>query len=241
VRPPWGFADVLISVAVLLGVSIVGGLALVAGLTVFSSDDVADRLADPDATTTAVLVGITWLGFLAWPAVVSRTKGEGSFRADFGLWFRPIDMAWAVGGLLMIYGVLIVGVQAYSLLTGGGEPPTNVDMVDAASASPGSLLVLLLFVGIGTPIVEEIWFRGFLLRAIGWQWGTPAAVVSSSFIFGLFHVFGFAGWGALWIVGLLSLFGVVFALLTVKTEGRLGAAIICHALNNSITVLVVAA
>ena len=45
---------------------------------------------------------------------------------------------------------------------------------------------MLLYIGIAAPIFEEILFRGFVLRVL-WPYGKCFAIVSSAFLFGIFH------------------------------------------------------
>jgi membrane protease YdiL (CAAX protease family) len=229
--PWWGLGDVGISLLVWLGVQIVFAIVVVVlGVT-------QDDLEDPSAQLTLALVAVTWVGFLTWPLIAMRWKGTGRPDLDFGLAFKPIDVAWAAAGFAAFWAFNFAATVAFTLVA-DGEPPTNTDMVDSATTSTGSLLLLVVAVGLVTPVVEELWFRGFLLRAIGKRFGAPIAVVVSSVAFGLPHA-QFEGIGDLWLISMLTVYGLILALLTVRNQGRLGAAIICHAINNTIAVLVV--
>jgi membrane protease YdiL (CAAX protease family) len=101
-------------------------------------------------------------------------------------------------------------------------------------------MLLLLFIGIGiiTPIVEEIVFRGFALRAVDRRFGLAPAIVATSVVFGVFHA-GALSLDDAWMVALLTCYGVVFATLAVVNRGRIGASIVCHMLNNSVVFAVV--
>lgn len=84
--------------------------------------------------------------------------------------------------------------------------------------------ITLVLMGIGVvlvaPVVEELFFRGLLLRTIEERWGTVVAVVGSSVFFGATHFqpLQFAG---------LTAAGMLFALARVRS-GRLGSAIAVH-------------
>ena len=80
------------------------------------------------------------------------------------------------------------------------------------------------------PVVEELFFRGLLLRSMVQRWGTRVGVVGSSVIFGATH-FQAIQFPALALAGLL------FAVLAVRA-GRLGPAIAAHAGFNAATVIV---
>ncbi|MDP1805773.1 MAG: CPBP family intramembrane metalloprotease, partial [Acidimicrobiales bacterium] len=78
-------------------------------------------------------------------------------------------------------------------------------------------------------VVEEIFYRGLVLRAAARRFGTRWAVFGSSAIFGVsqFELVQFPG---------LFAFGVVLALLAVRT-GRLGASIAAHVAFNGVAVI----
>jgi membrane protease YdiL (CAAX protease family) len=82
----------------------------------------------------------------------------------------------------------------------------------------------LVVVGvIAAPLVEELFFRGFLLHRFARRWGTPTAVVASSALFAVLH--------GEWIGHFL--FGVAMAALYLRT-GRLWMPIAAHAINNGV-------
>ena len=77
------------------------------------------------------------------------------------------------------------------------------------------------------PIVEELFFRGFLLHRWARRWSTATAVVASSALFAVLH--------GEWIGHFL--FGIVMAALYLRTR-RLWMPIAAHAINNGIVALV---
>ena len=94
--------------------------------------------------------------------------------------------------------------------------------------SVASLLILLLFLAVGAPLVEELFFRGLLLRTLLARVAPIVAILASSLLFALAHfeAVQFAG---------LALFGVVLAALAWRT-GRLGPGIGAHAAFNAAAV-----
>jgi uncharacterized protein len=83
-----------------------------------------------------------------------------------------------------------------------------------------------LTVVVVAPVTEEFLFRGILLHRWAAKWGIRPAIIISSLVFGFLHA-NFVG---------LSMFGVVMALLYIKTRTLL-VPIICHALNNGSVVI----
>jgi membrane protease YdiL (CAAX protease family) len=96
-----------------------------------------------------------------------------------------------------------------------------------------SWLVALAAIGVGAPLMEELLFRGFLLSALAQTslgfW--PAAVITTVAWVALHWGYSF--------VGLLEVFliGMYFSWLLWRT-GSLWPALICHALYNSLLVVV---
>lgn len=237
-EPRWGPKDVAISLLIWFGVQLVVGFALVIPQVLSGEADTADDLvSDPSVGMLTALVVTNWLGLMLWPVIASLTKGRRDIRADFGLGIRKADVPAGLVGGVVLFGVGMVANLAW-VIVADSDPPDNSGFVEPTATSVLAVLVLVLVVAIGTPTVEELYFRGFLLRALGRRWGLPVGVVGSSAIFGLFHFQG-EGLGDLWIIGLLTLYGYVLAILTVRARGRLGAAIIAHAINNGVAVAVV--
>ncbi|MHB1853573.1 MAG: CPBP family intramembrane glutamic endopeptidase, partial [Acidimicrobiales bacterium] len=89
-------------------------------------------------------------------------------------------------------------------------------------------VVLVLVVVVGAPVVEELFFRGLLLRSLQARIGSVGAVIVSGLLFGLAHFEPLQ-------LPVLALFGVVLGVLALRT-GRLGPGICAHAAFNSLAV-----
>ncbi len=89
---------------------------------------------------------------------------------------------------------------------------------------PGEVILLVLMVVVGAPIIEELFFRGLLMRSIQARWNDGLALVVSAVFFALVH------FQPILIPGL-----VVFGLITgtcAQRTGRLGMGILAHAAFN---------
>ena len=84
-------------------------------------------------------------------------------------------------------------------------------------------------VGIGAPVVEEIFYRGLLQRSLERRFGVWPGILGSALLFGVSHF-------QLLQLPALVLFGVVLGLLAQRT-GRLAAPIAAHIVFNMTTVL----
>jgi uncharacterized protein len=161
-----------------------------------------------------------WLATVGALCMVSRAHGTGRFRRDFGFEFRPLDIP--VG---LVAGVVSQLVFVEVLYRGLGLFIDTSDKNDVAKeltdkASGWSLLVLVLVVAIGAPIVEELLYRGLVLRAFGSRFNDVLALLLSSALFAASHV------QALQFAGLM-LFGVIVGYLA-QRSGRLGPSIFAH-------------
>ena len=185
----------------------------------------------PGAVALSLLSG--WIGLAGWPIVASYRKGRRSLAADYGLRITWIDLAWGVATGFACLAISVAGNVAWLILS-DEEAPDNAEFLPS---NPGLLggLVLVLLVAVGTPVVEELFFRGLFLRSVARRWGPAAGVVVSSVVFGLFHATGDSVAEAAFIVGVTTVYGVLLSLVATAT-GRLGAPIVAHMVVNGVGV-----
>lgn len=169
-----------------------------------------------------------WAGFLGVPVLASRHRGSGSLATDFGLWARWPDAAGLVAGAVCQLLALPALYFLVQRLTGDldvSRPARELaDRVDGAA-----LVLVALAVTFAAPVVEELFYRGLMLRAAARRFGPSWAVIGTSAVFGLSH------FQLVQFPGLFG-FGVVLALLAVRT-GRLGASIAAHIAFNGVAVV----
>jgi hypothetical protein len=221
---------VLIGLAIWLLGGIIGSLVLVSTGDVSGSSITELSLG---ALTISLVCG--WPGFLGWPIVATYWKGQRSLRLDFGLDVRPIDVAWGLLGGVAALVVSALGGVLWALLS-HDPSPSNTEFLPTKPSAFTAIAIFFL-VAICTPIVEELFFRGLFLRSVGRKWSLPAAVVISSFVFGLFHAQGDTWGQAAFIVCVTASYGAVFALLVIRAKGRLGPSIVAHMCVNAVGVL----
>ncbi len=186
----------------------------------------------PVAVTVAGVVGL-WAGLLGAAVHASRTRGSGSLAEDYGLragawWDIP---AGAAIGLACQYVLVPALYRPFELFDRSLAHQLSRPAHQEAGAAHGpvAVVVLLLFLAVGAPVVEEVFFRGLLLRSLLGRMTVPAAVVASAVLFGLAH------FEALQFAG-LAVFGAVLAFLAWRTA-RLAPGIAAHAAFNAAAVL----
>lgn len=212
------------------------GLAVAVAITVAAMGFSAALLISGITRGTSVAgdtVGIGALG--AWQALVILLTLLVAFWRG-----RP----WATLSLgpprsAGIYLGAILAVLVFQLVTAALEyvfVPEEMfrDLRQFVSLAQGpAWLLVLVVVGLGAPLSEELLFRGFLLPALArGRLGFRGAAVVSTALWTMLH----AGYS---IVGLAEVFliGLLFSWLLWRT-GSLRVTIVCHALYNSLIMLV---
>lgn len=222
-RVGWGLGDVL------AGLVLVFTLPAATAVTLGSVAGVGP--SDPPRWYVMSVLAAGWVGLGVWPVVVARLKGRGT-RRDFGLAVRGRDL-W-VGGVTAI--PVLVGIYAIELGS-PGEPvrrPSVELLLPAEGAGVGEMVVLAVGLVVVTPVVEELFFRGLVLRAAERRWGKVFGLALSTVVFALVHLEPGVT-AAPRLLAEIGLLGLVLGLLAVRF-GRLGASIAAHAAVNAVGV-----
>lgn len=202
------------------------GAAIVLAATGYSKSDRADL--------PLWVVGLVqlpaWIGLTVAAVLVSRLFGTGRLRDDYGFGFRLVDL-WGlpIGVIvqLVFIPILYAGMRAVGVDTSSLDKPAQ-ELTDKAQDRIGVVLVVLLVV-VGAPLVEELFFRGLVQRAISARYSDGFAIGGSAVLFALIH------FQPLQFAGLL-LFGLVLGYCAHRTR-RLGMGMMAHAAFNATTVI----
>lgn len=223
----WGLGDVVAGFVLGLVVSQVV-LAIVLGATDRTTDEI-DEL--PLSLVLLSQAGL-WVGLFGVPWHATRRKGAG-LVADLrlrGRW-RDLWVGGSIGAALQLVALPLLYWPLLELLdktSGDLEEPAR-ELTDRADGAIGVIL-LVLIVGIGAPIVEEVFYRGLLLGSLRKRGlGAGPSVAITAVVFGMSHL-------QLLQLPALALFGAVAGLLVVRYE-RLGPAITAHVAFNMVTVI----
>lgn len=221
----WGLGDAALGWVL----AQIGGAIAVVIVMALNSD--ATDLEDLSLAWVAVAQLGLWVGMLGVPLAASKLKGNGPVR-DFGLRSEGWDAPLGFGAGLLTQLVLIPLVYGpifwlTDLDSTDLEDPAR-GLTDRATNSFG-VAILILIVGIGAPIVEEIFYRGLLQRSLERRFGVWTGILGSAVLFGVSHF-------QLLQLPALVMFGVVLGVLAHRT-GRLAAPIAAHIVFNMTTVL----
>ena len=223
-----------------LGAVVFGLVAgIIAGKSASQLKDIASAPVPPEWYVVATLLGI-WIGFVGAPWLVSRTQGTGHFVRDLGLRFRLIDL---VGIAIGIGGQIVVALM-YAPFQHEIHDFNGPSQKLTGASHGGGFVVIALATVILAPFMEELFFRGLLLKALV-RLLTPlraaggaraAAVVAAVIIDGL--LFGLAHGEWIQLAG-LAVFGMALAAVSYRT-GRLGMNMVAHATFNLVAIIAIA-
>jgi uncharacterized protein len=167
------------------------------------------------------LIVIFGEAILLVPAWYFTVHKYGAGWADLGLRnFQPQAVGLGCGLMLasLLFNMLYAGLLARFNL----EIQPNIELMFKATDFP---LAVLFGGAIVAPVVEEIFFRGFVFTGLRQHWGWPKAALASAGLFALAHLLP---------TSILPIFilGLIFALLY-QVSGSIWPAILMHMLTNS--------
>jgi membrane protease YdiL (CAAX protease family) len=224
----WGLSEAFIGFAV--GLVLAGTAAsAAAGLVGYHS---GRGRALPVAVTVSDVAAL-WVGLVGAALWATRRRGRASLVDDFGfrigsLWDLVAGAAVGLGCQYVLVPLLYLPAEHFDHgLAHQLSAPAHQDT--AAAHGILQISVLFVFLAVGAPIVEELFFRGLLLRGLLGRAPVAVAVVVTGLLFALAH------FEALQFPGLAA-FGVVLGLLAWRT-GRLGPGIAAHAAFNAAAVI----
>ena len=243
----WGLTDALVGLVVSIVLAgVVGGIVINARGDYTgkwsehgaAAGRIAAQVAAGDGTLTApqltplwlitLLQVPLWLGMLG-AVVYAGRKGNGVV-ADFGLRMekRDVPIGLATG---FVAQVVLIPLLYWPLLRLLGNPDVSAAARSLTDRAQGlGIVLLVLLTVVGAPIVEELFFRGLLLRSLERRMRPVLAIGAAAVLFGLAHfqVLQFLA---------LVIFGAIAGVLAHRAQ-RLGPAIWAHVAFNATTVIV---
>jgi hypothetical protein len=179
-----------------------------------------------------------WLPLLGTCWLISRRRGEGSFVADYGLGWRPLDVGLGVAGSLAARSTETIVLLPIVLLHPHFRVP-EVSEFQPYATGAFHWVVLALVTCVGAPIVEELFFRGLIQTRLVGRYGPVIGIGVTSVLFGAAHLIGWTG--SISLVNALAIAGAGVALGTMRhLTGRLGTSMMTHCFFNAQALLILA-
>lgn len=162
-------------------------------------------------------------------ALVKYGEKLSSLGIAFESFYKNVLSGIAAYIFIMPILILVLIVSMLFLDAIGYKPPTQpvFDMFFEEKRS-SVILFLTIFVSILGPIIEEIFFRGFLYSAVKKRFGALLGVLLSGALFSMLHT-NIVGFLPIMILGVLMAF-------LYEITGSLIASVSIHILHNSIIV-----
>ena len=131
---------------------------------------------------------------------------------------------------LVALGVALVSLQGLERFF---HLPKHIPLEDFLSTPLAAILTGIFAISLG-PLMEELFFRGFLYPVIARRSGMMVAIVTTSVAFGLIHAAQLAfAWG---LVLIILVVGLVLTIVRAKT-GSVAASFVVHVAYNSTLVV----
>lgn len=203
-RVPWTVSDILKGIGlVILGIIVISFAAAgVAAAIAGGFDDIED---DPAALAALfafsipleIVFVLVALRFTVWKYGLSlaslglKRPERGRYLFTVGLLFGALAIVYVYFGILALFGV---------------DP--EADLPDEAFEHLGPIIVVgVLSLGFA-PLMEEVFFRGFVFPGLQRRWGFLLAALGSGFLFGIAHL---GNPGTFYVVPPITLVGAWFA------------------------------
>jgi uncharacterized protein len=200
-----------------------------------------------------ISVGIQVLFYvliLVFVILTAKRRGLGSLRRDFGFELHWIDLLIGVGlAVALQISNALVYLFAVNVLHLPVAPTGNITLPKTRWLAVLDGLAVASFFA---PIVEELFFRGLLMRSIrnlvirrakpeGPRTTRRAArisIVVSALVFAAAHLYESRNLTMLFVLGIsIFIFGLVSAAIATRT-GRLGPSMMIHMLTNGFGIVV---
>jgi uncharacterized protein len=196
---------------------------------------VGSRFEESELILVLGLVG-QYLGHLAVFWLLARRK----HHPDIGFSIESRDALYIALGLLLQLVLAVLFFPLATLLLPEGDSAQQVSEVLSSLETTSAQIATVVVAVVLAPVVEEITFRGVLLRALS-EWSRRAAMTFSALVFALFHLLGldltrFVEAAAI-VLPQLFIVGLILAWVTLRSR-RLGPAIFLHSGFNLLAALV---
>ncbi|HEV8573741.1 MAG TPA: type II CAAX endopeptidase family protein, partial [Dehalococcoidia bacterium] len=204
----WTLTDIGKAIGVviiaLIAISIPAGII---ALVIAGGDDIE---GDPAALTVAIGASLFLELALLATAVHFSARKYGLSLTALGLRWPQRGGFWVTLGLgigLVIAGLGINFAYFVGLSAIGIEPDT--DLPEEAYQNAGPLITVALLSLVFAPLMEEIFFRGFVFGGLRARWGVGSAALASGALFALLHI---GNPGTIYLLPPVAAIGAIFAL-----------------------------
>ncbi len=222
-----------------LPVQVAGGAIIVLTASLLASKYLLDALIDFEwpVVVYVALLGIMGYGpSLLWVRYATRRWGSGRFFHDVGLRPEVGDLGWGPVVWLAAIGTQIV---MGAIVLGLGVPlENNTDGIGDLTDDRTYVISIIITAVIAAPFVEEIVFRGLVMRGLRSRLPVVPTIALQAVLFGVAHIDPVRGTGNVGLVLVLSGVGAAFGGGAYLLR-RIGPTIVAHAIFNGVVLILV--
>ncbi len=197
-----------------------------------------DLLVEFDWPVVFYIVLLALVGYgpsVVWGFYVRNRWADGK-ASNLGWRFRWSDLGW---GPLTYLAALGCEFALFGLVDLLGIPlSSNVDDVNELGVDRAYLVATVITAVIAAPVVEELVFRGVVLRGFLSRFAPVVAIALQGVLFGVAHVDPVRGVGNIGLAIILSGVGVALGTAAYLTR-RIGTTIVAHAIFNGVVMIIV--
>jgi membrane protease YdiL (CAAX protease family) len=189
----------------------------------------------PDVLGFVVAVVFGYAPSVLWAIYVMRRWGDGT-PSSVGWRFRWVDLGW---GPLTWLSAVASQLVMYTLVVRLFHIPlsSNVDDVKGPDVTLAYQIVTVLVAVVAAPFVEELVFRGVILRGFLSRMGPVVAITLQGLLFGFAHSDPSRGAGNLGLALVLSAVGIALGTSAFLTR-RIGPTVCAHAIFNGVVMAI---
>jgi len=204
-RPPrpWGFWSTMGWTALWLAVSVGTGMALlVAMMAIALVAGMAENVSDAavELSKHGLVLGV--VSIVQMPVLVGLTFLLAWIRMPVAeyLGLRPLTLRQTAWGLVALFALLV----GQDLATWGLGRPIVSDFMVTAYLTAGFLPVLVVALLVAAPVVEELFFRGFMFKGLAAsKVGVLGAILITALLWSVIHLqYDWYGKGLIFVAGL---------------------------------------
>ena len=215
------------------------GAVVVLVVSLLSSRFLLDWLVRFEWPIVAYVVVSVLLGYgpsVAWWWFSTRRWGSGHPVADVGGGLRWRDLAW--GPVIWLAAIATQIAVTVVVLVANVPLSNNTDGIGELQADRAYVIATVIAAVVAAPLVEELVFRGLVLRSLLGRVAPAIAIVVQGVMFGIAHVDPVRGVGNVGLVIVLSGVGVAFGGFAHLLR-RIGPTIVAHAIFNGVVMVLV--
>ena len=213
------------------------GALLVLTLSLLVSKYVLDLLVDfewPVAVYVALLAVVGYGPSIAWWWFASERWGSGDRFRDVGATPRWSDLAW---GPLVWLATIVVQVFVGAIVLAFDVPlSNNTDDIGRLAADRTYTVAIVIAAVVAAPLVEELVFRGLVMRSLLSKLPAVIAVGFQGILFGVAHVDPVRGTGNIGLAIILSGVGISLGSAAYLLR-RIGPTVVAHAIFNGVVMI----